>query len=440
VGSLFPLTADWIGYLTDCKDKYGRVVHFRMPWPLKPIVLITDPEHIERVYVQDAPLFRKPIVQRVAEPLLGDGLFLAEGENWKRLHRMSIPAFQPARIKAYGDDMAQCAEDLVAGWQHGAVRDIYADTTHLTVRVGARTLFGAEGGGDSERAGYHLAEAFGAFDTYLKSRFPLPLRLPTPSGIRIRRAAKQLDAISHRFIQDRRKSGEQRADLLSMLLRARDEDGSAFTERELRDVAWNIFGAGFDTTALTLAWSVFLLARHPEIAHRVRAEVAGMVGEQRVGADHIPRLTLTGNVIKEALRMFPPGWLVGRETLRDYEIGGYHIPRGTQLFIMPYLMGHDREFFPDPERFLPDRWSDGTQAHMHRHAYIPFGGGPRICIGKHFALMEATISLATMVRAAHFELAGRSPEPGRPSFGYKPSRPILIRVQRLDQPAGVGDG
>jgi cytochrome P450 len=234
----------------------------------------------------------EPLGCCTAEPLLGDGLFLAEGENWKRLHRMSIQAFQPARIRAYADDMAQCAEDLVASWRHGDVRDIYRDTTHLTVRVGARTLFGADGSGEAEKAKVKLAEAFDAFDAYLSSRFPLPLSLPTPSGVRMRRASRELDSISHSFIRQRRESGEQRADLLSMLLRARDEDGSAFTERELRDVAWNIFGTGFDTTALTLAWSIFLLARHPEVAHRLRAEIAEVVGADRVGADHLPHLTL----------------------------------------------------------------------------------------------------------------------------------------------------
>jgi cytochrome P450 len=438
-GSLPALTNDWLGYLAECEKRYGRVVGFRMPWPLKPIVLLTDPEHIERIYVKDAALFRKPAVQRAGKPVLGDGLLLTEGEVWKRLHRMSVPAFQPARIKTYAEDMARCAEELVAGWEHEGERDVFDDATNLTVRIVARTLFGTDAGTDAERASHSLATAFSAFDSYFNSRFPLPLNLPTPAGVRIYRAAKELDAIIYRFVRERRGSAEQRGDLLSLLLRARDDDGSVFTERELRDVAINVFAAGFETTALTLAWALYLLSRYPEAGRRIRAEVAEVVGEGHVGAEHVAALAFTESVIKESMRLFPPGWLVGREALRDYELDGYRIRRGTQVFILPYLMHHNREYFDDPERFVPERWLSDSIQRLPRYAYFPFGGGARICIGKHFAMMDSVISLATAVRAADFELADRSPEPGRASFTLRPTRAIRLRVLRVDKGAGAND-
>jgi cytochrome P450 len=432
-GSLPQLTSDWLGYLSECERTYGRLVQFRLPWPLKSIVMVTDPDHIERIFISDAALFRKPVTQRVGKPVLGEGLFLTEGDTWKRLHRMSVPAFQPARIKTYADDMADCAEDMVGGWEHGAVRDVFHDTTHMTVRIVARTLFGTDAMAEAEQASHGLAQAFSAFDSFFNSRFPLPLSLPTPAGIRLYRAARVLDSVVYRFIDDRRRSGEHRSDLLSTLLRARDEeDGSQFTEKELRDVAINVFGAGFETTALTLAWTFLLLSRYPEVGQRIRQEVRSVVGEGRVRAEQVPQLKFTESVIKESMRLYPPGWLVAREALQDYELDGYPIKRGTQLFVLPYLMHHNREYFSDPERFIPDRWAGEATQRLPRFAYFPFGGGARICIGKHFAMMDSVISLATAARVADFELADRGSEP-RVSFTLRPNRPIRLRISRVDR-------
>ena len=436
-GSLPRQIADWLGFLAECERRYGPVVRLRLPWPRKPIVLVTDPVHIERVFVTDAAMFGQPAGQRAAKPVLGEGMLLAEAETWQRLRRMCGTAFGPTSVRDHANDMAAQAEEMVAGWPHGLDRDILRDTTELTARVVARILFGPDADTYDvvRRASGSLATIFSTLDTSFHSRFLLPLGLPTPAGIRVFRATRELDAIVYGFIRERRDPGrqdpgQQRSDLLSTLLHARDTDGSAFTELELRDMAVNVLAAGFESTALTLAWALYFLARDPTQLRRVRAEVDEVVGDGPIDAGHVALLSFTENVVRETLRLHPPGWVVGREARQDYELAGYHIKRGTQIFILPYLAHHNRDHFPDPGP-VPERWEDKALRWLPRYAYFPFGDGPRSCLGEHFAMMHLVISLATVIRAVGLEVHGTSPEPGRPGVHLRPTRAIRLRIHRL---------
>jgi cytochrome P450 len=239
---------------------------------------------------------------------------------------MAVPAFHRSKIASYAGEMCAAAERLVDGWADGDTHDVLDDATRSTVCTVARTLFGADGSGEAEQAALGLADAMTGFDAYFNSRFPVALPLPTRSGLRIQLAARRLERVVYRFIDARRAAlakGADGSDLLTMMLKARDEeDCSAFSERELRDMAINLFGAGFETSAVTLAWTFYLLAQHPDIAERVRREVLEVAGDGPIGIEHQPRLVFTERVIKESMRVFPAAWLVPREALRDVEIGG----------------------------------------------------------------------------------------------------------------------
>jgi len=432
-GSLPTLTADWLGTMRESAQRFGPIVRFRTPWPLKPIVLLTDPAHIEQV-LKDPTRFRKGQAQRFGAPILGDGLLLSEGTTWRRQRGMAAPAFQRSKIAASSQDMAACAEEMVARWTDGGERDVLDDATYATIRAVARTLFGTDAGDEPERAARGLAQALDGFDAYFHSWFPIPVPLPTRSGLRIYRAARVFDGVVSRFIAARRRQGGEGRDLLSTLLRAQDEaDGSTFSDRELRDMVVTLFGAGFETTATSLGWTFYLLARHPEIADRVRAEVAGVVGDGRVGIEHLARLPFLGKVLKESMRLFPAAWLIPREPLEDYELGGYRIEAGSQVFLCSYLVHRDPALYTAPDRFDPDRWTPELTERLPRLAYFPFGGGQRICIGNSFAMVNLSIVVATVATRVRFEPTAQCPEPPRVTFALRPRGGVRLRIRRLDE-------
>jgi cytochrome P450 len=432
-GDLPQLTHDWLGYMGQCVQRHGPIVRFKTPWPLAPIVLLTEPAHIEQV-LKDPARYRKGVAQRIGKPILGNGLILSEGDVWRRQRRMAVPAFHRTKIAAYAQQMSSAAEQMIDGWGDGA-REVLSDITRTTVRVVARTLFGADGSAQAEDAALGLADAMAGFDAYFNSRFPLALPLPTRAGLRIQRAARRLERVVYRFIAQRRATlaahrEEDAGDLLTLLLRARDEeDGSAFSEGELRDMAINLFGAGFETTAITLGWTFYLLARHPELAARVRAEARRVAGSAPIGLEHVAQLTLTEQAVKESMRLFPAAWLIPREALEDVEIGGYRIARGTQLFICTYLVQRDARWFPEPERFDPARWTEAFARALPKLAYLPFGGGQRVCIGNTFALLDLVITTAAVARRVRFELTEREPEP-HVSFLLRPRGGVHLRIEK----------
>jgi cytochrome P450 len=431
-GDMPRLTRDWLATLEDGRRRFGPVVQFRTPWPLKPMVLLTDPLHIEQV-LKDAASYRKGVAQRIGKPILGNGLILSEGEVWRRQRRMAVPAFHRARIASYAAQMHEGARALVEGWSDGSVHDVLADATRSTVCTVARTLFGSDASAQAEDAALGLAEAMSGFDAYFNSRYPLALPLPTRAGLRIQRAASRLEKVVHRFIAERRAqadSGDERGDLLSLLLKARDEeDGSTFSERELRDMAINLFGAGFETTAVTLGWIFHLFARHPHVAERVRSEVEQACGDRPIGLDDQAQLPFTERVVKEAMRLFPAAWLIPREALRDVEIGGYRVARGSQLMMCTYLVHRDPALYPEPDRFDPDRWTEEFTRQLPKLAYLPFGGGPRVCIGNSFAMLGLVITTAVAARSVRFEATDRQPEPPHVSFMLRPRGGVHLRIR-----------
>jgi cytochrome P450 len=397
---------DPLAFFTRCAREYGDFVPVRMG-PTRGVHL-NHPDLIEEVLVTQNHKFVKPVQVRLARPLGGNGLFLSEGEFWRRQRRLAQPAFHRARITAYGEVMVRYTQQLLDTWRTGDVRDVHQEMKALTLRIAAKTLFDAEVADVVAEVGAAMATAAHELQSKMNSlSFLVPYRVPTPGHLRLRGAVRRLDAIVYRIIEQRRATGEDRGDLLSMLLHAQDDDGSRMTDQQVRDEVMTLFIAGHESTGLALTWALSLLGRHPEAAARLAAEVDDVLGSRAAGAADVPRLAFAERVLKEALRLYPPAWAMGREAVEDCIIGGYAVPKGTVLVMSPWVVHRDPRFFDEPEAFHPERWTDDFERRRPRFAYFPFGGGQRACIGGAFAMMETALVLATITQ--RFRLA---PAPG----------------------------
>jgi cytochrome P450 len=427
-GNLAEFRRDRLGLLLHCARDYGDVVPVRLA-QIRGVVL-SHPDAIEQVLVSNSRNFTKHFALRRNRLILGNGLLTSEGNLWLRQRRLAQPAFTRGRLAQYGTDMVGAAERLLAGWRDGETRDLHTEMTRLTLEIAAKTLFGAEVGAEADVVGEAMAAALAAFDARLGTGYLVPHWVPTPTNRRLHRAVRRLDAIIYGFIEQRRRGGADRGDLLSILLHARDEDGSRMTDRQLRDEAMTLFLAGHETTALVLAWTGYLLAQHADVAERLHAEACAVLGDRPAEAADVPRLTIAEQVVLESMRLYPPAYVVGREAVADCEVHGYCIPAGTTLFMSQWVVHRDARWFDGPEKFLPERWAGGLAQRLPRFAYFPFGGGPRLCIGNTFAMLEAVLVLATLARRFRFTLVPDHPVAPWPSMTLRPRHGIRVVLHR----------
>lgn len=402
VGNLLEFRRDNLAFYTRCARQYGDIVSYR--FGPKQIIQVNHPDLIEEVLVTRNRHFTRGFGHDLLRPVLGNGLLTSDGDFWLRQRRLAQPAFLRQRLAAYGDIMVRYAERMIATWQPGETRDLHQDMMHLTMEIAAKTLFDADIAGQDEDVGKAFEVIQGNFNSRFNSLLTLPSWLPSPRRFRLRRATRQLDRIIYRMIDQRRATGEDKGDLLSMLLQAQDEDGSQMTNRQLRDESMTLFLAGHETTALALAWTWYLLAQHPQVEAKLTAELRQVLNGRAPTAADIPKLPFAESVVMESMRLYPPAYGFGRTVQQDYELGGYLLPRGATVFLLQWVMHRDPRYFDDPEKFHPDRWADGLAKRLPKFAYFPFGGGPRVCIGNSFAMLEATLVLATIARRLRFEL------------------------------------
>jgi cytochrome P450 len=394
LGSAVDLLRDSLGFLDRITAEHGDVVRFHLPG--QHIYLFNHPDAIEQVLVTERDRMIKDKLTRELSLMLGNGLLVSEGAFWRKQRRLAQPAFHRDRIAAYGEAMVRYAERAVSTWRDGETRDVHVDLMHLTLDIVAKTLFGVEiGDGDvSRRIGAALDVLMGRFSG---AGIFVPIQLPTPGNVRTKRAVADLDEVVYGIIEERRRTGDQ-GDLVSMMIAATSEDDGAMTDVQLRDEAMTMVLAGHETTALTLSFALHLLARHPEVADRLVQEIATQLGDRAATAADLPKLEYADAVVREAMRLYPPAWALGREVTAPCVIGGYPVPAGTQLWVAQWVVHRDARWFADPLAFRPERWANGFAKTLPRHAYFPFGGGPRICIGNAFAMMSAVLVLVTIVR------------------------------------------
>jgi cytochrome P450 len=432
LGSLRPFAADILGFVTGVVREYGDLVQIRMPG--RKVWILNKPGDIEQVLLtQRANFVKHSFFWRHVTAIFGNGLLTSEGDFWLRQRRLAAPAFHLDRIASYGAVMADYADRLASRWKDGEVRDVHRDMMAVTMEIVSKTLFDADVAADLDE----ISRSFDLVIREIAKRFRRAIKIadwiPTPGNLRYMRGVRMLDALVARVIAERRASPGDRGDLLSMLLTARDDDGRPMSDRQLRDETITLFLAGHETTAIALSWTLLLLAKNPEAEAKLRAEIAGL-GDRLPGAADLHRLPFTEAVVKEGLRMYPPAYVIGREALADCELGGWRCEAKTTIYFAPWVLHRDARYFPDPERFRPERWLDGSTAKLTKYAYIPFGGGPRICIGERFAMMEGVLVLATILRRARLEMAGADPVPF-PSITLRPEGGPMMRVAKV-QPHG----
>jgi cytochrome P450 len=429
LGHLPELRRDQLGFYTRCAREHGDFVPIR--FGPRRAVLVSHPDVIEEVLVAKARHFTKTIALRMLRPVLGDGLLLSDGDLWLRQRRLVQPAFHRARIAAAAEVMVANTERALDRWKDGEPRDIHAEMMALTQGIVAKTLFDAEVGDEAAEVGSALQVLMEDFRTRLRSLVRLPMALPTPANLAARRAIRRLDRIVYEMVERRRQSAQDRGDLLSMLLAARDaDDGSRMTDRQVRDEVMTLFLAGHETTATALSWTWELVGRHPAVEARLVQELDQVVGDRAPGLADLPALRYAEWVVTEAMRLYPPAYAVSRETVAPIVIGGHRVEPRTAVLMSQWVVHRDPRFFDDPEAFRPERWADDLARRLPRFAYFPFGGGPRLCIGQAFAMMEAVLILATVARRFGVRpVAARVATP-RPSVTLRPDGGIPVIVAR----------
>jgi len=433
-----PFLARWLGlaprFDVMATLEKGPVCYTRLLG--KRIYFVNDAEYVKRILLDNVANYPKSATYRNnLRPFLGDGLLLSEGDFWKRQRRLAQPAFHLRRLKALAAAMAGASERMAAGWEHGKVMDAMAAMNAVTMEIVAKTLFGADVSGDIADVGEAmtvLQEETGRVG--FTAFFDLPEFLTRPPGRRFRNAVATLDRIVNRVVAERRASGESRDDLLSMLLEARDEEtGDGMTDRQLRDELVTLFLAGHETTAIALTWTFHLLGQNPRAEALLQAEVDEVLGERAAPSfDDLERLPYARMVAEEALRLYPPAYVFSRRAAGDDRLGPFHMPAGAHIVISPYALHRRADYWPEPDSFWPERFAPGARTDRPKLAYLPFGGGQRVCIGNSFAMMEHAIVLAAAVKNWRLE-----PIPGRevktePRITLRPRGGLPMRVMRRE--------
>jgi cytochrome P450 len=396
VGATFHYVRNPLKFLEGA-SKLGDLV--RLPFFHKPAFLVSTPALLDQVLVKSASHFQKDMFLRALKRILGEGLLSSEGDFWKRQRRLIQPAFHRDRIAGYAKVMTDRTTQALAGWRDGEAFDVHHALMQLTAEIVTDCLFGTNAG--------DVGEVASCLDTVME-RFSNPLylvvpaigELPLPANRRFQEVAPRLDRIVRGFIEQRRAQGASAPgnDLLAMLLEARDEDGSSMSDKQVRDEVLILFLAGHETTALSLSWTLHELSENPHVEQRLHEEIERVLGGRTPTFEDLPKLEYTARVVNESLRLHPPAWSLGRESTEPFDLAGHHFEKGTWMWMMPYLIHRDPRWFVDPLVFRPERWEDGLAKKLPKLAYLPFGAGPRVCIGNQFALMETALVLATIAQ------------------------------------------
>jgi cytochrome P450 len=424
LGNIPEFSQDSLKFMLDLRA-YGDLASYKFG-PYRGYI-VNHPDLAHDLLVTHADkTYKNRGLKRALDPILGAGLFTSEGDFWKRQRKLVQPAFHTRRIGAYAETMVEYAQDAIRSWNAGETVEVDLAMNALTMRIIAKTLFDADVNAEAREAGEAVATVLEDVNERLNQIVPLPRWVPTPKNRRFYAAVDRLDRLIQRFIDERRKSGDDKGDLLSMLLMAQDaDDGGVMTDKQVRDEAMTLFGAGHETTAVAMTWTWYLLSQHPEVEAKLHAELDSVLAGRAPTLADLPRLPYTEMVLKESMRLYPPAFTVIREVTAPFTLGGYDFKPGRVIIVNIYGIHRDARFFPDPERFDPERFTPENEKRLPKYAYFPFGGGPRICIGNAFAMMEATLLLATIAQRWTLRLApGQVVEPQRkftirPKYGMK---------------------
>jgi cytochrome P450 len=416
-------------FLTE-QAKLGDVTFIKMG--NQSMYFINHPDHIRDMLVVNADKFIKGRALQRSKALLGNGLLTSEHEYHLRQRRMMQPAFHRARIAEYSRSMVEYALRIADEWKDGEVRDIDREMINLTLQIVGKTLFNAEVSDDAEKIGAALNTMVELFNFLLLPFSEWLEKLPLPHARRFNKARRDLDEIVYGLIDDRRRSGVDEGDLLSMLLTAKDEtDDSSMTDEQVRDEALTLFLAGHETTANALTWTWYLLSRNPPCRDKLHDELRNVLNGRPPTFDDIPSLKYTEALLAESMRLYPPAWAVGRTAIADHEFDGYLVPRGSVVLLSPFVLQRDARFWSDPLIFDPERWFKvSVKEAGQRYIYSPFGGGVRRCIGEGFAWTEGILLIAALAQKWKLNLVKGQRVDVRPQITLRPKYGMKMSIQR----------
>jgi len=437
LGNLLPFRRDVLGLLVESRARFGDVVRFR----LGPLVLhlVAHPDAIRQVLQDRADLYDKNTRSSAKiRGMTGLGLLTASGETWQRQRRMIQPGFRPAAVAGFVARMVEATEAMLSRWQcrmaTGVPFDAASEMMRLTYTIVGRTLFSADVSADADAVEHAMEVMLAHTYRRLQRIVDIPLAIPTPANRRFRAARATIDQVVSRILTERRRHLEkaertEMPDLLSILLRERDEAGRGMDDTQLRNETITLLLAGHETTANALTWTLYLLARHPEAAERLSAEVDAVLGDRVPNSEDLTALPFTERVIREAMRLYPPIWAIERRAIEEDAIGGFRIPAGSTVVVSPWVTHRHPGFWDDPERFDPDRFTPERSAGRPLLAWVPFGAGPRYCIGGHFAMTEALVITALVMRRFRLRLISGHPVAPLPGITLRARDGVRLIVE-----------
>jgi cytochrome P450 len=396
-GNTVQFQPDPIGFMKRAAQEHGQVVKFRVL--LDHWYLLTDPDHVYEVLVKNSAKYHKPrINKQLFRDFMGNGLVSSDGAHHARQHKMIKPGFHRRRIDGYCEIMVRYTQEMVAQWTAGETVDIGDELTTLTLKIIAKTMFGADISDSTDTIGKAMCTVNEVLVDYVNMPLPLPTWWPSKKNRRKWNAIRDVENILVNIVEERRKTGDDGGDLLSMMVFAEDEAGQKMSEKELRDEGMTLFFAGHETASHTMTWIWWLIAEHPPVLAKLQAELDTVLEGRAPTAGDLRQLPYLEMVIKEGLRLFGAAWTFMREPTEDVQLGEFRIPKGAYLVISPHILHRQPALFPDPERFDPERFSSQNAKGMHPGAYVPFSTGPRVCLGKSFAMTEMRLILATILQ------------------------------------------
>ncbi|AST92513.1 cytochrome P450 [Sutcliffiella cohnii] len=404
-GNLREFQADPLQFMRKTTEQFGGISLLRFG-PFQKVYLVNDPKLIKEILVTKQKYFIKSNDIRSLKTVVGDGLLTSEKEKHMYQRRLIQPAFKKQHIINYGQDMIETTLQYIAKWQDGEERDITEDMMNITLGIISKTMFSMKLEEGHSMIGEPMEAVMTLAIKRMRAIFPLPLWIPTKENQQFKNAIKKLDQVLYEIIEKRQNQGVEMEDLLGMLMAARDEkDGIGMTNTQLRDELMTIFLAGHETTANALSWTLYLLSQHPDKEEKLKDEISRVVLKREPQAEDFMKLPFAQNVVWESMRLFPPAYVVGREVDRNVEIGGHTLKRGDMILISQYVMHRNAEYFENPDTFIPERFENNFMRSLPPYVYFPFGGGPRVCIGNHFALMETVLTLVCIIQQYSLRLA-----------------------------------
>lgn len=443
LGSFLRLAQDPLAFMKTAA-RHGTVVRVRIG--SERLVFLTDPALIHDVLVGRASDMLKDRVTQKLNETMGNGLLTSEGSFWRRQRKTMAPLFKRKQLAAYAQVMTERTEAAVATWQDGQELDLHTATMGMTLDIIFRTVFGAEmSEGSAEKVAHAIDLLMDQFEKELRTwRRLLPSPWLVRGRARTREARATLDGVVYELIAQKRAAGAEGDDLVSRLLTARADDGSAMSDLQVRDEAVTMVVAGHETTALVLTFSAMLLSDHPTVAATLRTELDTVLQGRPPALEDLAQLPFCKAVVLESMRLFPPAYIIGRQAQQPIALGGFRIDPGDQLLIPQWVLHHDERWFDRPDDFDPARWLDGLEERLPEHAYLPFGGGPRVCIGQHFAMMEAQLCLAALAQRVEWQVVPGQSRALSPAVTLRPKHGMRVTVRRrtlpqpsVDQTAGV---